>query len=59
MFENPFVLLCMVGLCWPGPIPLVILVYVLNRWSLQVSIAPKGNGSHSPGPERSHLSDEV
>ncbi len=59
MFENPIVILCLVGMCWPGPIPLVLLVYVFNRWSFRIDVAPKNGNANGSGPDRSHLSDEV
>lgn len=51
MFENPLIYVCVLALCWPGPLPIVVIVYLLNRYSVRLDIEPKSNGNsvgHSP-----------
>lgn len=44
MLENPFVILCAVGLCWPGLIPMAIVFYLARRFDFQIK--PRGEGEN-------------
>lgn len=57
MFENPLIFVCVLALCWPGPLPIVVIVYLLNRYTLRLDIEPKSGRSESVG--HSPVNDEV
>ena len=53
--DNPLFLLCGVALCWPAPLPLMLLAYLLTRYNIRLDVAPKARGA---GAVR-QLSDEI
>jgi hypothetical protein len=50
--DNPLIYICGLALCWPAPLPLLVLGYVLNRYSVRVAIAPKAKETREERAEK-------
>lgn len=35
MPENPWLLICALALCWPGPVPIIIFALLSTRYQLR------------------------
>jgi len=42
MLDNPVLILCLLGLCWPGIVPLVLTYYVARNYDLKNPLHKRG-----------------
>lgn len=43
MLDNPWLLICGLALCWPGPIPMLVLAALATRYKFRNPLVPKRN----------------